>query len=311
MAKKKKGAALRYLEYFGAVSAIQAAKLAPLPFLRWFSRMLGAAFFLAVPKRRSIAIENISKAFPGKTADEVNRLASRSAASFFLTFFEMMKFQGSLTDPAAFKRIRESVRDLEELFVKAKRLHDESNGCIFVTPHIGNWEVLPYVSAMVGIPLVVVVRPLDNPLLEKYFYANRTASGQAIIPKKNAFFVLQETLASGKSVGMLPDQSTMKGIMADFFGRKATTTPVPAILSIQNRKPIVVVACCRRPDNTYTGVVSDPIWPGEYTSEKAEINRMTAEVNAAMEKVISAFPDQYLWMHNRWKTYKGKKEFMS
>ncbi|GBE05900.1 phosphatidylinositol mannoside acyltransferase [bacterium BMS3Abin10] len=216
-------------------------------------------------------------------------------------------------------RLRHKAENLEQLFLKAKNIHDESGGCIFVTPHIGNWELLPYVSATVGIPLAVVVRPLDNVYLEKLLYSNRAASGQLIIPKRNAMFVLQRTLQQGRSIGLLPDQSTMKGISVDFFGRKALTTPVPAILAITYKRPIVVVACCRRSDKQYEGFVSDPIRPAlnrdgtgpGYESEKAEIFRLTQEMNHKMESIIRKYPGQYLWIHNRWKTYKDKKELLS
>jgi KDO2-lipid IV(A) lauroyltransferase len=182
-----------------------------------------------------------------------------------------------------------------------------------VTPHIGNWELLPHVSAFVGIPLAVVARPLDNERLEKLVFENRVAGGQVLIPKKNALFALQKTLRKGTSIGMLPDQSTMKGISIDFFDRPATSTPVPAILAIAYKRPVVVVACCRKNDSDqYEGFVSDPIRPQEqYSSEKAEIIRITKEITRQMETIIRKYPGQYLWMHNRWKTYKGKREIMS
>ena len=104
----------------------------------------------------------------------------------------------------------------------------------------------------------------------------------------------------------------MKGLLIDFFGRKATTTPVPALLSISYNRPLVVFACCRKSGNyQYEGFVSDPIYPGEYTSKKDEIIRITEAMTREMESIIRKYPEQYLWIHNRWKTYKGKKEFMS
>ncbi len=284
-------------------------------------------FFSA--KRRNIAIENLRNAFNnppsppfskggpggftrGKNEKEIRKIARESCRSFFFTFLEIIKLRFVLSESDAMDNIRASNRELDELFHKAKKIHDGSGGCIFVTPHIGNWEVLPYVSSAVGIPLAVVVRPLDNAYLEKLIYSNRAASGQVIIPKKNAMFVLQKTLRQGKSIGVLPDQSTMKGISVNFFGRKATTTPVPAILAITYKRPIVVVACCRKKgDYQYEGFVCDPIWPGECTSEKAEIFRLTEEMNRTMESIIRKYPEQYLWIHNRWKTYRNKKELMS
>ena len=230
---------------------------------------------------------------------------------FFLTFLEIIKIRYLFTKPDIADRLREQTRNVDALFKKAKKIHDESQGCIFVTPHIGNWELLPHVSAYAGIPLAIVARPLDNGYLERLIFENRVAGGQVLIPKKNALFTLQKTLQKGTSIGMLPDQSTMKGLSIDFFGRPATTTPVPAILAINYKRPIVVVACCRTKDNKYDGFVSDPIFPGEYTSEKEEITRITKEITREMEIIIRKYPEQYLWIHNRWKTYKNKRAVMS
>ncbi len=310
--KRKKGTFVKILEYAVVFTIILFVRMIPLRGVRFISSFLGYLLYALVPRRRKIALENLRHAFNGKkTENEIEHIARQSFTSFFQTFLEIVKFQYVLTAPDARDKMKTKAEGLHELFQKAKEIHDQSGGCLFVTPHIGNWEILPYVSSFVGIPLVVVVRALDNEYLETLIYRNRAASGQVIIPKRNAFFVLQETLRKGKSIGMLPDQSTMKGIVVDFFGRKATTTPVPALLSITYQRPIVVVACCRRDRDVFEGFVCDPIWPGKYTSEKAEIYRLTQEMNHTMELIIQKYPEQYLWMHNRWKTYEGKKEFLS
>ncbi len=311
--KRKKRKLIQILEYIAVYPIILFSRAVPLKIVYLISGFLGNLLYLLVPRRRNIAIKNLQNAFNGeKNEKEIRDIARQSCKSFFLTFLEVIKFRYLLTKPSAINSLRDTTEGLDELFHKAKKIHDESGGCIFVTPHIGNWEVLPYVSSVVGIPLAVVVRPLDNVYLEGLIYANRAASGQVIIPKRNALFVLQKTLQQGKSIGMLPDQSTMKGISVNFFGRRATTTPVPAILAIMYKRPIVVVACCRKSDNYhYEGFVCDPIWPGEYKSEKAEIFRLTEEMNCKMESIIQKYPEQYLWIHNRWKTYKDKKELLT
>jgi len=240
------------------------------------------------------------------------QLARQSCRSFFLTFIEIIKFRYVFSRPDTLPELKKMTADVDRLFEKAKRIHDESGGCIFVTPHIGNWEVLPHVSAFVGIPLAIVARPLDNEYLEKLLFENRVAGGQVLIPKKNAMFTLQRTLQKGISIGMLPDQSTMKGISIEFFGRPATTTPVPAILAINYKRPVVVIACCRKKSlESYEGFVSDPIYPGEYSSEKEEIFRISREITKNMEEIIKRYPDQYLWIHNRWKVYKNKRAVLS
>jgi KDO2-lipid IV(A) lauroyltransferase len=308
----KKGKFLKLIEFGAVYTLLAVVRIIPMTCIRAISSLLGALFFFLSPKRRNIATENITAAFSGdKTAAEIRKTAKTSFRSFFLTFLEIIKFQHLFDSEDAAARIRDTADNLEALFQKAKAVHDESKGCIFVTPHIGNWEVLPRVSRLVGIPLVIVARPLDNEYLNDLLLKKRAASGQVIMPKRNSFFALQETLKKGKSIGLLPDQSTMKGILVDFFGRKATTTPVPALLAISHRRPIVVVACCRKDGGRFEGFVCDPIWPKDYESEKAEIFRLTQEMNRNMEMIIRKYPDQYLWMHNRWKTYKNKKEFYS
>jgi KDO2-lipid IV(A) lauroyltransferase len=313
MNKKRKKSKLRKLIEYGAVYVLLlSVRAIPMQCKRGISRLLGGLFFHLIKKRREIAINNITAAFgKDKSEKEIKAIARESFSSFFLTFLEIASLQNIFARDDATARVSQLSDGVATLFLKAKNIHDESGGCLFVTPHIGNWEVLPHVSSMVGIPLVFVARPMDNNYLEDLLLKKRTASGQMIIPKRNAFFVLQKTLQSGRSIGMLPDQSTMKGITVDFFGRKATATPVPALLAITHKRPIVVVACCRKKGGKYEGFVCDPIWPGDYESEKAEIFRITTEMTRNMESIIRKYPEQYLWMHNRWKTYKNSKEFLS
>ncbi|QWR76832.1 lysophospholipid acyltransferase family protein [Candidatus Magnetomonas plexicatena] len=304
MAKKK--SKLRWLiEYLAVVVLFTLAGLLPNWGIRILSRVLGDMLFTLVPKRRNIAINNISSAFPEKTQEDAAAIAKESCRSFIMSFLEMIKTHSSFKTAEAFRKTHRSTSHVEGLFKKAKDLHDSHGGCIFLTPHIGNWELLPHVSALVGINLVVVARPLDNPYLEKLLYSRRTETGQMFIAKTNAMFKLQETLRRGKSIGMLPDQSTSKGISVDYFGRKATATPIPAMLSVMYKKPIVVCACVRQKDGEFTGFVCDPILPlSSFGSEKGEIHRITGEITKAMELIIREYPEQYLWIHNRWKTYK-------
>jgi KDO2-lipid IV(A) lauroyltransferase len=310
--REKKSKVQKILEYGLVYAVILIARAVPLQIIKIISNALGDLLYFLGKKRRGIAVENLRHAFKNeKTEREIESLARQSCRSFVLTFLEIVKLRYIFSRPDTIEKLREQTSNVDELFCKAKKIHDESGGCIFVTPHIGNWEVLPHVSAFAGIPLAVVARPLDNEYLEKLIFENRIPDGQTIIPKRNAMFVLQKTLQKGRSIGLLPDQSTMKGISIDYFGRPATTTPVPAILAINYNRPIVVVACCRTQDNKYVGFVSDPISAGEYSSEKEEITRITKAVTQQMESIIRKYPDQYLWMHNRWKTYKGKKELMS
>lgn len=301
----RKGDFIIKLEYFAVASLFAVCRALPLGALERLSGLLGALLWAFVPKRRQIALENIRHAFNGRCGEtEVRSLARRSFKAFFMVPFEAVKIRCMLERSDHLDQLRERIAGVDELFRKARAIHDASGGCIFVTPHIGNWEVLPFVSSIVGIPLAVVVRPLDNPLLEKLLYANRIGSGRMVVPRRNALFKLQKLLQKKISIGLLPDQATIRGLSVNFFGRPATATPVPALLAVIQRRPIVVVACCRKWDNYhYEGFVSDPIHPLPHDNEKDELIRLTEIMNREMERIIRRYPEQYLWMHNRWKTY--------
>jgi KDO2-lipid IV(A) lauroyltransferase len=191
------------------------------------------------------------------------------------------------------------------MLTRVRQLHDEHRGCVFVTPHLGSWELLPYDAAVFGIPLTVPVRPLDNPYLERQLARARAATGHRFVSRRHGLLGLGTDLARGRSLAILADQATVGGPRIEFFGRPAHTSPVPALLAVRYGRPIVVVACVRTEDAGFTGWVSEPLWPDQAAdeSEAAQVERLTAAMNRQMEAVIRLYPDQYLWMHNRWKTY--------
>lgn len=304
--RKKKGQSVQRLEYWGIRIAIQVVRALPFPFIDASCHFLGNALFALLPRRREIAVGNLRTAFGStKSEDELRSLARQSCKSLLLTAAEVMKF--NLTRTSDSKWQKEVFEKLQEPFKKARMIHDRTGGAIFVTPHLGNWELLPYVSSSIGIPMALVARPLDNAYLNDLIYRNRSLPGQFVVPKKNALLTLKHILRQGKSIGMLPDQSTDRGVSVDFFGRKASTTPVPALLAIHFKRPIVVVACCRvESPRGFEGIVSDPIWPRENAVEREEIIRLTEAMNRNIETIVKAHPEQYLWMHNRWKTYRTR-----
>ena len=297
---------MEYLPVFLVLSILQ---IVPLRVGYFISCFLGDLIYFLVPKRRKLAVENLSHAFPYvKSQQKIKKIARQSCRSYMLSLFEGIKLRSLVKAPDGMERLRKETVESEPLLRKAKEIHETSGGCIFVTPHIGNYEFLPFTSFIAGIPQVIIVRPLDNQFLEDLLYSHRAASGQVILAKKNSMHLLQRALRQGKSVCMLPDQSTMTAVSVDYFGREAATTPVPALLAVLYKRPIVVVACCRKSrDFQYEGFVGDPIWPDGDKNEKTEIIRLTQEMNRGMEAIIRKYPEQYLWMHDRWKKYRFKK----
>ncbi len=310
--RRKKGKLLQLLEYLAVCVMLLLTRLVPFRVGAFLGERLGSILFDLVPRRRSIAVENLKKAFPNDESLDHRRVARRSFSSFVLAGFESLRLRRNLRAHDTFEKVVNVSEQGSAALQKARKVHQEAKGCIFATPHIGNWELVPHLSFSVGISAVVVARPLDNRYLEKLVYRQRSESGQIIISRKDALSVLQKTLKGGKSIALLPDQGTGKGIPVPFFEREAFTTPVPAILAIRHGRPIVVIACCRADDSSrFDVVVSDPLWPGDRSSGKEEIYRLTERMNLEMEAIIRRYPEQYFWMHDRWKNYKRRRKFLA
>lgn len=293
--------------YYGVWLVYSLARLTPMWIMGGMARLAGNLAFVFLSGRRQIAIDNIRHAL----GQDLGRwrtvnLARRSFESFLLALPEMIKHRSELLRPGARDWMIRRNPDLAPIFEKVKQAHDESGGCIFVTPHFGNWELLPFASTAFDIPTAITVRPLDNPYLEQFVYAGRAQSGQLFVANRNSLLTLQQRLDRGQSVGLLPDQSTKRGLLVDFFGRPALTTPIPATLAIMLNRPILVIACYRTGRLRFNGYASDPIWPGDYDDESQETERLSRAMNIEMEKIIRRHPEQYFWMHNRWKRYHHK-----
>ena len=311
--KRPKSHLLKIIEYTVFYSVIRFFIALPPKLAHVVCTLFGDFLYIVLIRRRRIALDNLFHAFRGeKDNGEIRGLARTSFISFVVLLVDTFKLQFNFSNPHLMDFVRAQTENLDKFMAKAKKIHDESGGCIFVTPHIGIWEALPFLSSSAGIPITVVIRPLDNEYLEKKLYASRIASGQAIIPKSNAILKLKQSLKKGHSIGLLPDQGAVKGIPIPYFGRMARTTPMPALLAIQFHRPLVVVAGCRKHDGPgYEGFICDPIWPRKSTNEKEEVFRLTQAVNEKMEIIIRKYPDQYFWFHDRWHDYGDVREYFT
>ncbi len=274
--------------------------------------LAGEAFFWLVPRRRRIALMNLRIAFPEMDEKDRKKVARASCRSFVLTALESVKFVYRSNLEKSEKDMRRLVEDLDSILERVRGVHEKGGGCIFVIPHLGNWEFLSHASAVAGIPVTIVVRPLDNPRLERHLFEMRAASGQEILAKRNALFHLRTALRKGRSVALLADQHAgMRGLDVPFFGKPASTTTGPAALAISFGRPIMVATCLRRRDGKgYEALLGEPIWPDLEAESVEEIERITIAINREIETFVRERPEQYLWMHDRWKQTKlwGRSE---
>jgi KDO2-lipid IV(A) lauroyltransferase len=179
-----------------------------------------------------------------------------------------------------------------------------ARGILYCTAHLGNWEIHAIAHAAKNETLSVVARPLDNPALDARLVALRGATGNTVIYKRRALATVLRELRAGRAVAMLLDQNVQAedGIFVEFFGRQAATTTVAAALALKTGCALVPVWTELRRDGRYV-LHYEPALEVRLDAERdAEIARLTQAIARRAEGWIRRTPEQWLWMHRRWKT---------
>jgi KDO2-lipid IV(A) lauroyltransferase len=174
---------------------------------------------------------------------------------------------------------------------------------LVVTGHFGNWELMCYVFGLIGLRTHAIARPIDNPYLERFVRRFRERTGQKILAKKGDFDRMQELLAKGAILGIVGDQDAgPRGLFVDFFGRPASTHKAIALMALEFRAPLVVLGTPRVAEPaSYHILVEDWIEPSEYDGRPDAVSAITQRFTSALERLVRRFPEQYFWLHRRWK----------
>jgi KDO2-lipid IV(A) lauroyltransferase len=173
---------------------------------------------------------------------------------------------------------------------------------LLVSGHFGNFELGGYVTGLLGFPTFTVARPLDNPFLDRFINRFRSAHGQYIVPKEKSAQQIDALLSRGATLSVLGDQHAgTKGCWVDFFGRPASCHKAIALFALTSKAPLLVAFARRTaPLKFEVGLagVSDPASAGD---EQAGVVALTQWYNRCLERLITTAPEQYWWLHRRWK----------
>jgi KDO2-lipid IV(A) lauroyltransferase len=186
---------------------------------------------------------------------------------------------------------------------EAVRLVVSGRPVILLTAHFGNWEMAGYTMAVFGFKPYSVARALDNPYLERLLRSFRTRTGQEIIYKRGAFDQVGEIMRRGAMIGMLSDQDAgQRGVFVEFFGRQASSHKGVALLALEHNAPICV-GFARRLGNGFKFEVwmERILQPDDYRHLPDPVRSITQDCARAFEAVVRRNPEQYLWLHRRWK----------
>jgi KDO2-lipid IV(A) lauroyltransferase len=298
---KRSGKRMQYLVYlvFRALTLI--FHLFPINANLRTARFFGWLWFRTLRRHRERAMEHLRHAYGDSLSEqELERIALRSCQQMAMMAMELMATPRLITPWTWSKYIRVGPDVTEAI----RYLLEGKTGVILVTGHYGNWELVGYAMACVGLDIAAVMRPLDNPYLNDYTVRTRAAGGLKLIYKKGMTEIAEEILQKGGSVGFIADQNAgHKGLFVDFFGRKASTYKSIGLLAREYNVPIMI-GCARRTSHKlqYEVEVTRIIYPHEWQGKDNEVLWITEEYTKAIEQFVRKDPTQYLWVHRRWKS---------
>ncbi|MFN3305652.1 MAG: lysophospholipid acyltransferase family protein [Candidatus Kapaibacteriota bacterium] len=260
-----------------------------------FGKILSKLLYFALPERVRIAEENLRSAFPDNDEAWIKTTAKKVFENMGIVFAEFLALS-KLSD----EEIKDYVRFENVQLIKEK--YNQGRGVLLLSGHYGNWELLAYsVSVYLGLPVLVIVKPLANYFLDKIINKFRTSRGNSVVSMYMSAFKVVKTLKDGGIVALLADQSATKDkdIFVEFFGRKAATFDSPAHFALKYDVPIIL-GFARREDYYYKVRLVEIDHSDLNFSPEGKI-RLTERYVQLLEDAIRQQPELWLWTHRRWK----------
>lgn len=250
------------------------------------------AYFLHRPFRKK-ALVNLAIAYGNtKTEKERKIIARRSFQNLMITMLEFFILKG--------KRGHLSELVTLEHSPAVETLLEKGQGVVFLTGHQANWEI-PFLALTARFPGIAIGRPINNPHLYRYVLSVREMNGGKIVMPKSAIKAGLKAIERGEFLGIVGDQAYPESPYSyPLFGTRAWTTSTPALLAYKQGAPLVV-GTTKRIGTHYYVKGSEPIWPDLNRSVKEEVPRMMDAAMAILEKGIKETPEQWMWVHDRWK----------
>ena len=258
-----------------------------------FARMLALAL-RCVPSFRKLTLANLAVAFPEKSRAERRRIWRENCAHLALTFLEFLWFD---RHPERLKTLVDvSAPEAQDVLRRGRA----GPGMIFLTPHLGNWEVSGQILAMHGVPFAAVAAPVKSRFVAAIMTRARTFSGMELIPEEGAVRGIVQAVRAGRSIGVLMDQNTSPrkgGIFVPFFALPAATSRAPAALARRLRLEICPGMLVREEGRLRLLIATMPKATAAYASDE----ELTRDLMAVNEQLIRRHPEQYVWFYKRWR----------
>lgn len=247
---------------------------------------------LALPKLRRIALINMSFAFPELDTNQRNQIVDGVFRSIARLLVALARFESLNSSNISQWIVYEGL----ENYLEAKH---SGRGVLVATAHLGNWELSAFAHALMTEPMHVIVRPLDNPLIDRFVEERRTRSGNHLIYKQDAARAVLKALRNNEAVGILADQNTMssEGVFVTFFGKLACAGS--GFVKLAYRSQAAVIPGFAIWDESTERYILR-FYPRVELSGDPHTD--TQRIHSIFEEIIRQYPDQWMWIHRRWKT---------
>ena len=249
-------------------------------------------------RHRERTAYNLRLSFPQLTGPQIDDLTQKTFEHLAKLVVEVLYTPRLIHADSWSSRVR--IGDLR----RAVELLNSDQPVVLVTGHFGNWEAMGYLMAVAGYRVDAIARPLDNPLINDWLLDIRQRRGVRIITKWDATDRMVQVLESGGSLGFIADQNAGdKGMFVPFFGRLASTYKSIGLLALSRNVPIVCGYARRlEPGLRYELGMTDIIYPDQWANQPDPLYYVTSRYMRAIEEMVKICPNQYLWMHRRWKS---------
>ena len=284
------------IEYFLFISFSFFFKVIGLSLTRKFSIVFAYFFYYLIPIRKEIVINNLKYAFPEFDTKKIKKISFKNYKSFAITFTELMHMSHISNS--------ELIKNVECINLEiVKKKYEEGSPIILLTAHFGNWEYVATSTALLlNLPVNAVMKNQRNPYITKWLIKTRTRFGNEAIPMGVQIRKVFEKLKEKQIVLMAADQrGDEESIRVDLFGRSTSVFPGPATLALKTKAALICAIPVRQSNYIYKinfEELSLENLPEDLEQKKIEICQRYSNY---LQKIIEKNPEQWLWMHRRWK----------